>query len=58
MRSPDGGTVLYQANDALWLIATPKSAPVKIASPLFPVSDWPSYYGQVAWAAQFAWAPK
>ena len=29
--------------------------PVKIASPLFDPSAWPSYYGQVAWADQFSW---
>jgi hypothetical protein len=29
---------------------------VKIAAPLFPVSNWPTYYGQLNWAQQFAWS--
>jgi dipeptidyl aminopeptidase/acylaminoacyl peptidase len=53
--SADGRSLLYVANDALWLVPTISSRPVRIASPLFTPSDWPSFYGEVDWSAQFAW---
>jgi Tol biopolymer transport system component len=54
--SADGKRLLYQADDALWLLRTASTRPVKIASPLFPTDDWPNYYVQINWSDQFAWA--
>ncbi len=53
----DGRSLLYVARDAIWLLPqlTLTGRPVRIAGPLFPPGDWPSYYGQVTWASQFAW---
>lgn len=57
--SADGKALMYVKDDALWLVHAPgtrqASKPVQIVSPLFAPS-WPSYYGQVAWAGQFAWS--
>lgn len=56
--SADGKSLLYVANDALWLIPSIGTKPVKVAGPLFPPRAWPSYYGKVAWADQFAWSSR
>jgi dipeptidyl aminopeptidase/acylaminoacyl peptidase len=48
-------SLLYVADDGLWLLPTLTGKPVEIATPLFPPSNWPSYFAQVAWNAQFAW---
>jgi hypothetical protein len=53
--SADGRSLLYEANDALWLLPTLSSKPVRVASPLFTPNRWPSYYGQISWSGQFAW---
>ena len=54
--APDGKSLLYVANDGLWLLPTLRGKPIEIATPLFPRHKWPTYYGQVAWTAQFAWS--
>lgn len=54
--SSNGGSILYVAGDALWLIPRIGAKPEKIAGPLYPPNSWPSYYGQVGWSSQFAWA--
>ena len=53
--SADGKSLIYEADDGLWLLPNLVSMPIRIAAPLFPPSDWPSYYGQIGWASQFAW---
>lgn len=53
--SADGNTLLYAARDGIWLLPRPGGQPVRIATPLFQPGNWPTYYGQVSWAAQFAW---
>lgn len=54
--SPNGNSLLYVRDDALWLLPTLNGHPVRIAGPLFPPDNWPQYYAQIAWSAQFAWA--
>jgi hypothetical protein len=54
--SGDGRSLLYVAGDALWLIPTVGAKPEKVAGPLYPPDAWPSYYGQVGWTSEFAWA--
>lgn len=53
--SRDGRSLLYIRDDAVWLLPSPDGTPVRIAAPLFPAHDWPQYFAQIAWAAQFAW---
>jgi Tol biopolymer transport system component len=54
--STDGSSLLYVSDNGLWLSSNSTAAPVEIARPLFTPGDWPSYYGQVAFASQFSWA--
>jgi Tol biopolymer transport system component len=56
--SEDGRSLLYVANDELWLLPSLTGKPVEIAAPLFARERWPAYYGQVAWTAQFAWTSR
>jgi hypothetical protein len=53
--SANGKSLLYVANDALWLLPTLSSKPVRIASPLFTPNDWQSFYGEISSSNQFAW---
>jgi dipeptidyl aminopeptidase/acylaminoacyl peptidase len=60
--SADGRDLLYEDADGLWLVTVSGGAPVRIEYPLYPERDWSeaeasnfSYYGQIAWNAQFAW---
>jgi len=53
--SANGKSLLYEANDGLWLVPALAKHPVEIATPLFPVDQWPSYYAQVDWTGQFNW---
>jgi hypothetical protein len=54
----DGESLLYVAQDGLWLLPSLSGRPVQIAGPLFPPDDWPTFYGQVNWLSQFAWWPR
>ena len=54
--SSDGKSLLYVADDGLWLLTSLTAPPVEVAKPLFPADAWPSYYGQVDWSGQFAWS--
>jgi dipeptidyl aminopeptidase/acylaminoacyl peptidase len=53
--SRDGKSILYVANDGLWLVPRLGERPRAIAGPLFLPNHWPSYYGQINWTSQFAW---
>jgi hypothetical protein len=54
--SCDGKSLLFVSGDALWLLPRLGQAPVRVAWPLRPPSDWGSYYGEVDWASGFAWS--
>jgi WD40-like Beta Propeller Repeat len=56
--SADGKVLLYASDDALWMLTSTTSQPVEIATPLYTQKQWPAYYGQVAWSAQFAWTSR
>jgi hypothetical protein len=56
--SSDGRSLLYVADDALWLLPALPGPPVRIAGPLFAPNDWPGYYGEVDWGGQFAWVSR
>jgi dipeptidyl aminopeptidase/acylaminoacyl peptidase len=51
----NGKSILYEANDGLWIVPALGKHPVEIASPLFPANQWPNYYAQVNWSGQFDW---
>ncbi len=53
--SSNGESLLYIANDGVWLLPHLNAKPVRIATPLFAPSSWPSYFGQMAWPAQLSW---
>lgn len=55
--SANGKSLLYAARDGIWLLPRISSQPVRISAPLFQPGNWPAYYGQVGWTAQFAWWP-
>jgi hypothetical protein len=55
--SANGQSLLYVARDGIWLLPRLSGTPVRIATPLFQPGNWPAYYGQVRWLAQFAWWP-
>ncbi len=50
-----GKSLLYVANDALWLLPSVASRPVRVAAPLFTPSDWQNFFGEISWSDQFAW---
>jgi len=52
----DGQSLMYEADNALWLVPSLSSKPVEVASPLFLGDLWPTYYGQVDWTQQFDWS--
>jgi hypothetical protein len=54
--SRDSRSLLNVADDALWLIPRAGAKPAKIAGPLYSPHAWPSYYGQVGWSGEYAWA--
>ena len=56
--SRDDQGLLYVRDDALWLLPKLSGRPIRIAAPLFPLHNWPQYYAQVAWSAQYAWSAK
>ena len=51
----NGKSLLYEADDGLWIVPALGERPVEIASPLFPANHWPNYYAQVHWSGQFDW---
>jgi hypothetical protein len=53
--SPNGRSLLYVRDDAVWLLPNLARKPVRIATPLYPQNKWPQYYAEIDWAGQFAW---
>ncbi|MGA3360708.1 MAG: hypothetical protein ABSD82_01590 [Solirubrobacteraceae bacterium] len=51
-----GDSLLFVADDALWLWKHLKGAPVAIAGPLLSPSNWNSFFAQIDWNGQFAWS--
>ena len=56
--SADAKSLMYVADDSLWLLPVLSKKAVRIESPLFQPGAWPSYYGQVNWSGQFAWSSR
>jgi hypothetical protein len=54
--APDGKSLLFVKNDALWLLPRLDAKAVRIAGQIYAAGRWPQYYAQVDWAHQFSWA--
>ncbi|HYA44064.1 MAG TPA: hypothetical protein VED59_00535 [Acidimicrobiales bacterium] len=54
--SANSQSLLYVDDDTLYLLAHVGSAPVEVAGPLFAPDSWTGYFGDIAWARQFAWS--
>ncbi len=54
--SASGKSLLFEAQDRLWLKVGGSARVVAVASPLFGMT-WPNFYAQVDWTSQFAWSP-
>lgn len=53
--SADGKSVLYVAQDYLWLLRD-GSRPAKLAGPVLVRGDWGAFFGQIDWQSDFAWS--
>jgi dipeptidyl aminopeptidase/acylaminoacyl peptidase len=53
--SSDGKSLVYFADDGVWLLQALDASPVRIATPVFAPSRWPAFYGQMSWPSQLAW---
>jgi hypothetical protein len=53
----NGNSLPHVARDGIWLPPRISGQPVRIANPLFQPGNWPTYYRQVGWMAQFTWWP-
>jgi Tol biopolymer transport system component len=60
--SRDGKSLLYVRRDGLWLADASTGNTVEIEHPVYRESTWKnigattlSFYGQIAWGAQFSW---
>ncbi|HEY5272779.1 MAG TPA: hypothetical protein VIJ34_06045, partial [Acidimicrobiales bacterium] len=54
--STTGHSLLYVADDGIWLWKNLQGTPVEVAGPLLPPTDWKAFYGQIDWSNQFAWS--
>jgi dipeptidyl aminopeptidase/acylaminoacyl peptidase len=61
--SASGKSLIYEADNGLWVLPNPAVEPIEVASPLFaqttsPLSGpgIPSYYGEIDWSQQFGWS--
>jgi hypothetical protein len=54
--STDGKSLLFVANDALYLLPRIGSTPERVARPLLAPGAWGSYYGEINWAGNFSWS--
>lgn len=54
--SANGKSLLYVADNSLWLLPHTGASPVRVASPLLVPSNWGAYFGQINWTSDFAWS--
>ena len=54
--SSNSASLMFVANDALFLIPRRGTTPVEVAGPLFTPGAWGGYYGELDWRSQFAWS--
>jgi hypothetical protein len=51
-----GHSLLYVADDGIWVWKNLQGTPVEVVGPLLPPSNWNAFYGQIDWSNQFAWS--
>jgi hypothetical protein len=54
--SRSGASLLFVANDGLWLWRLGGGDPVEIAGPIFAPGNWHAFFAQIDWSDQFAWS--
>ncbi|MGH2850302.1 MAG: hypothetical protein ACRDLP_06765, partial [Solirubrobacteraceae bacterium] len=50
------GSLLFVADDGLWLWRVGGGDPVEIAGPIFELGNWHAFFAQIDWSDQFAWS--
>ncbi len=51
-----GHSLMFVADDGLWLWKNLKGAPKEIAGPLLHPNNWNPFFAQIDWTDQFAWS--
>ena len=51
-----GHSLLFVADDGLWLWKDLRGAPGEIAGPLFRPNNWNAFFAQIDWTDRFAWS--
>jgi Tol biopolymer transport system component len=54
--SESGDSLLFVADDGLWLWKHTHGEPVEVAGPLLSLDDWNAYFAQIDWSDRFAWS--
>jgi WD40-like Beta Propeller Repeat len=54
--SKSGDSLLFVADDGLWLWKHTQGEPVEVAGPLLSLDDWNAYFAQIDWSDRFAWS--
>jgi hypothetical protein len=51
-----GTSLMFVADDGLWLWKNLKDEPTEVAGPLFQPNNWNPFFGQIDWTDRFAWS--
>ena len=51
-----GTSLMFVADDGLWLWKNLKDEPTEVAGPLFQPQNWNPFFGQINWTNRFAWS--
>ena len=51
-----GTSLMFVADDGLWLWKNFKGVPAEIAGPLFRPNNWNAFFAQIDWTDRFAWS--
>ena len=49
-------SLMFVADDGLWLLKNLEGVPSEIAGPLFRPKDWNAFFAQIDWTDRFAWS--
>jgi hypothetical protein len=54
--SKSGDSLMFVADDGVWLWKHTRGEPVEVAGPLLSLDDWNAYFAQIDWSDRFAWS--
>jgi hypothetical protein len=54
--SKSGDSLLFVADDGLWLWKHTQGEPVEVAGPLLSLDDWNAFFAQIDWSDKFDWS--